>query len=135
MSADEFDPAIERLFAQSAPMADAEFFVSDIENRLASGSRVRSLALALAGLVGGVVAVRETLTVNLNFTGADQPAVTRSFDAAAAATSAGVQGGLDRLGLGGLDLGAFGGMQLFWIAAGSLAMLLAAGAVRLSQEA
>lgn len=134
MSADEFDPFVERLFAQSRPMPDAELFVADVETRLASGTRVRTLALTIAGLVGGLIAVRETLTVRLNFNEVGQPAVMRSFDAASTAAQAGVQGGLDRLGLGSMDLGAFGGMQLFWIAAGSLAVLLAAGAVRLSQE-
>lgn len=41
---------------------------------------------------------------------------------------------LDRLGVAGLDLGAIGGMQMFWATAGVLVALLAAGVVKLSQE-
>ncbi|MFP5295713.1 MAG: hypothetical protein ACLGG3_00125, partial [Alphaproteobacteria bacterium] len=45
-----------------------------------------------------------------------------------------IQSGLDQFGLGNLELGSMGGMQLFWLAAGALIALAAAGVVRLSQE-
>ncbi len=65
MSADEFDPEIERLFARSPQMSDAALFTAQVEQKLQKGSRVRFLALGLAGVIGGVVAVRETMSVNL----------------------------------------------------------------------
>ena len=44
------------------------------------------------------------------------------------------QSGLDQLGLSGLELGSMGGMQMFWIVAGALIALAAAGVMKLSQE-
>ena len=47
MSADEFDPYVERLFARTPHMADAPLFAAGVEAKLATGSRVRTLALSL----------------------------------------------------------------------------------------
>ena len=65
MSADEFDPEIERLFARSPQMPDAALFTAQVEQKLQKGSQFRLLALSFAGVIGGVVAVRETMSVNL----------------------------------------------------------------------
>lgn len=136
MSADEFDPDIERLFARAPAMPDAALFTAQVERRLQKGSALRGLALGIAGIVGGVVAVRETLTVNIGSgdgvvagEALGQGVRSVSFNAQTA-----IQSGLDQFGLGNLELGSMGGMQLFWIAAGALIALAAAGVVRLSQE-
>ena len=50
MSADEFDPTIERLFAQTPHFPDSVFFEADVAARLHKASRVRSIALSAAGL-------------------------------------------------------------------------------------
>ena len=136
MSADEFDPDIERLFARAPAMPDAALFTARVERRLQKGSALRGFALGVAGIIGGVVAVRETLTVNI---GSDDGVVAGealgqgvrsvSFNAQTA-----IQSGLDQFGLGNLELGSMGGMQMFWIAAGALIAVAAAGVVRLSQE-
>ena len=138
MSADEFDPEIERLFARTPPMADAALFTAQIEARLAGGARMRAVVLTAAGLVGGVVAVRETVNLKLNLGGSDA-AVTQSglgqgMQAAAGGVQTSIQGVLDQLGLAHLEFGSMGGMQLFWIAAGALIAVAAAGAMKLSQE-
>ena len=135
MSVDEFDPAIERLFARAPSFADSAQFEAALAAKLNKSSRFRTVALSAAGLVGGVIAVREVLSVDFNFA---------SSSAAAGAergmTMAGVDGGqamqslVDRVGLTGMDLGSMGGMQLFWATAGVLVALLAAGVVKLSQE-
>ncbi len=136
MSADEFDPDIERLFARSPVMPDAALFTAQVERRLQKGSALRGVALGLAGLIGGVVAVRETLTVNI---GSDDGVVAgdalgQGVRSASFSTQSAIQSGLDQFGLGQLELGAMNGMQLFWIAAGALIAVAAAGVVRLSQE-
>ncbi len=136
MSADEFDPDIERLFARSPVMPDAALFTAQVERRLQKGSALRGVALGLAGLIGGVVAVRETLTVNI---GSDDGVVAgdalgQGVRSASFSTQSAIQSGLDQSGLGQLELGAMNGMQLFWIAAGALIAVAAAGVVRLSQE-
>lgn len=133
MSSDEFDPMIEKLFARQAPMADANLFAADLEKRLARGSGVRALVLGGAGLIGGVLALRETVG-SLSVSSADSligdAAVTRGLQQA----GAGLQANLDQYGLSQLSLGSMGGMQLFWITAGAIVALLAAGVVKLSQE-
>jgi hypothetical protein len=136
MSADEFDPDIERLFARSPQLADASLFTARVEHRLQKGSRIRVLALGLAGVVGGAVAIRETVTVNL--TSSDGvvagAALGQGIRGAALNAQTAVQSGLDQLGLSSLELGSMGGMQMFWIAAGALIALAAAGLMRLAQD-
>lgn len=136
MSADEFDPDIERLFARAPQMPDAALFTARVEQRLQKGSHVRFLALGLAGVVGGIVAVRETLSVGF---GAGDGVVAghalgQGLRSASLDTQGAVQSGLDQLGLANLELGSMGGMQLFWIAAGALIALAAAGVMKLSQD-
>lgn len=136
MSADEFDPDIERLFARSPQLADAALFTARVEQRLQKGSHVRVLALGLAGVIGGAVAIRETLTVNISsddgvVAGA---ALGQGIRGATLDAQTAVQSGLDQLGLSSLELGSMGGMQMFWIAAGALIALAAAGLMRLAQD-
>ena len=135
MSADEFDPEIERLFARTPVMPDAPLFTARVEQRLQKGSRVRVLALGLAGVVGGVVAIRETMAVNIQNDGVVAgDAIGRGVQSVSTGAQTAVQSGLDQLGLGGLELGSMNGMQLFWIAAAALIVAAGAGVVRLSQE-
>ena len=136
MSADEFDPEIERLFARAPHMPDAALFTAEVEKRLEAGSRMRFVALSMAGLVGGVVAVREVLSVNVNL--GEGPvagaAVNQGVRTISTQAQGLAQGALDALGLGGLELGSLGAMQLFWLSAAALVALAAAGAVRLAQD-
>ncbi|WP_396593260.1 hypothetical protein [Brevundimonas sp. R86498] len=138
MSSDEFDPAIERLFARTPHMADAALFVADVETRLQSSTRVRTFALGAAGLVGGVIAVRESVNLNFRLSDAEAPVAGRAIGQGLEAASLDVQGavasGLTQFGLSDLALGSLGGMQLFWICAGGLIVLAAAAVVKLSQE-
>ena len=138
MSADEFDPMIERLFARTPQMADATLFAAEIETKLQSSTRVRTLALTLAGVVGGIIAVRESMNVNLNLTGSQAPVAGRVIGQGIQSASLDVQGavasGLSQMGLADMTLGSMGGMQLFWITAGALIALAAAGVMKLSQD-
>ena len=132
MSADEFDPAIERMFAQSPRLADEALFLATLQTRLEKRSRWRTLTLTAAGLVGGVLAVREG--VNFNFSAEGDATLSQGMRAAAASAQ-GVQAVLRRaLGVGGLDLSGSSGMLAFWIVAGAMVAVLAAGAARLSQD-
>jgi hypothetical protein len=140
MSVDEFDPAIERLFARAPGFADSAQFEAGVAAKLNKSSRFRTVALSVAGLAGGVIAVREVLGVNFDFASSSVSASAGSQPAAKGLSMAGVdaaqavQSLLDRVGVSGLDMGAMGGMQLFWATAGVLVALLAAGVVKLSQE-
>lgn len=138
MSADEFDPFVERLFARTPAMPDAPLFTAKVEQRLQKGSRVRFLALSLAGLIGGAVAVRETMQVDIDLGAQDGvvagDALGQGIQSASLGVQSTVQSGLEQIGLANLELGSMGGMQLFWIAAGALIALAAAGVMKLSQE-
>ncbi|WP_439471237.1 hypothetical protein [Brevundimonas sp.] len=136
MSADEFDPAIERLFARSPALPDAALFTATVERRLQKGSRVRVFVLGVAGVVGGVVAAREMLTINFSTEGGSVPtaAMGQGLEAVSFNAQAAIQSGLDQVGLGNIAFGSMNGMQMFWIAAGALIAVAAAGVVRLSQE-
>lgn len=138
MSSDEFDPYIERLFARTPHMADAAQFAADMEAKLASGSRVRTLALTAAGLIGGCIAVRETLHMSFSVAAGQESAVSRTLghglQAASADASGAIQGLLDQFGLADLSVGSMAGMQLFWLATAAVVALAAAGVVKLSQE-
>ncbi len=138
MSSDEFDPAIERLFSRAPQMADASLFAAGVEAKLQSSSQVRTLALTLAGLIGGVIAVRESTNVSFTLSDARAPvagrAIGQGFEAATLSVQSATQSGLQSLGLGDVSLGSLGGMQLFWITAGALIALAAAAVVKLSQE-
>jgi len=138
MSADEFDPFVERLFARTPNMPDAALFNARIEARLVKGTRVRGLVLSIAGLIGGVVAVRETVNLKLSVGGGEAGAaatgVGQGFQAATAGAQSSIQSSLDQMGLANLEWGSMGGMQLFWIAAGALIAVAAAGAMKLAQD-
>ncbi|HYC98740.1 hypothetical protein [Brevundimonas sp.] len=138
MSADEFDPFVERLFARTPAMPDAALFTARVEQRLQKGSRVRFLALSLAGLIGGAVAVRETMNVDIDLGARDGvvagDALGQGIQSASLNIQSSVQYGLEQVGLANLELGSMGGMQLFWIAAGVLIVAAAAGVMKLSQE-
>lgn len=137
MSADEFDPEIERLFARSPVLPDATLFTARVEERLQKGSRVRFVVLSLAGVVGGLVAVREVVSVNFSMGDESTPAAAamgRGLEAVSFNAQTAIQSGLDQAGLGNVAFGSMGGMQMFWIAAGALIAVAAAGVLRLTQE-
>ena len=138
MSADEFDPFVERLFARTPAMPDAPLFTARVEQRLQKGSRIRFLALSLAGVIGGAVAVRETMSLDIDLGAQDGvvagDALGQGIQSASLNVQSSVQSGLEQLGLANLEWGSMGGMQLFWVAAGALIVLAAAGVMKLSQE-
>ena len=138
MSADEFDPFVERLFARTPPMPDAPLFTARVEQRLQKGSRIRFLALSLAGLTGGAVAVRETMQVDIALAPGEGvvagDALGQGIQSASLNVETAVQAGLEQVGLANLELGSMSGMQLFWIAAAALIAVAAAGVMKLSQE-
>lgn len=135
MSADEFDPAIERLFARAPSLPDAPLFTAEVEQRLQRGSRLRFLILGLASVLGLGVAAREVLTVRLSAEPGESAAlVGHGLQAASVNAQSALQGGLDRFGLGSMDLAPVGGMQLFWLAAAGLIAAASVGLFRLSQE-
>ena len=138
MSADEFDPFIERAFERAAPMADTPLFVAGVETRLQTGARWRAAGLGIAGAFGGVLALREMLSLDVDLSGAENvPGVQMAESASRSVNmdvATAIHGVLENWGVADLTLGGLGSMQMFWIAAGALVALALAGVVRLSQD-
>lgn len=134
MSVDEYDPMIERLFARTTPLPDEALFAAELAVRMEKQSRWRSLALTSAGLIGGAFAVREGFRFNLHGNAHQAASLSESVRAVAITAQGATQNSLDGLGIGSFDLMSGSGMLAFWIVAGALFALLAAGAVKLSQD-
>ncbi|HEV7228090.1 hypothetical protein [Brevundimonas sp.] len=138
MSADEFDPEIERLFGRTPQMADVALFTAQVEKRLERGSRVRFLALSLAGVIGGAVALREALTVDVSLGETSGPVTGEALNQGVRAAQTQIDGiaqtAMNAVGLSGMEVGSLGAMQLFWIAAAALVAVAAAGAMKLAQD-
>ncbi len=138
MSADEFDPFVERVFSRTPHMPDADRFAAGIEAKLASSTRMRTVALTVAGLIGGVVAVQQSLGAAVDLGTASVPSPGRSLgqglQTASVDAQTSVQSLLDQAGLSDLALGSMGGMSLFWLGTAALVALACAGAMKLSQE-
>ena len=84
------------------------------------------------------MAVRETMQVDIQFGARDGvvagDALGQGIQSASLNIQDTIQTGLEQVGLANLELGSMGGMQLFWIAAGALIAVAAAGVMKLSQE-
>lgn len=132
MSADDFDPDIERLFGQTPRLPDDDLFHAEMQARLARGGRARAWVLSIAGALGGLVAVRELADIQLNLGGAPRPET--GLTTATAQVQADAAQALAHYGLGDLMTGGAVGMSLFWIGAGLIIALTAAAAMRIAQD-
>jgi len=61
MAEREFEAKLERMFSEPAPMPDADLFARSVEERLDRAWRLRTIGIATAGAVGGVIALGQTL--------------------------------------------------------------------------
>lgn len=130
---DEFDPMIERLFARSPALPDAEAFARTVEQKLERGWNLRSWALGAAGTLGALIAVRETVASGLALNLGDRPAAAPSGPSPASALWGDMTGWIE----GGLmtpDLSAMTGMQLFWLLTAGLIAAAAITALRAVNE-
>ena len=75
MSPDEFDATIARMYETAPVLADTDGFVTRIEQRLDRSGRLRGLFISAAGVLGGAIAVREGLRIDL-FVGSSSGPVT-----------------------------------------------------------
>lgn len=61
----EVERTIERLFARSPELPDAELFAERVQRRLDRGWTARRLMIGAAGLVGGVIGASQLIMSNL----------------------------------------------------------------------
>jgi hypothetical protein len=121
----EFETALERMFAQGAPMSDTVAFTQRVEARLNRNWRWRTLAIGFAGAVGGGIAL--TQSIGSGFTGRVQAAGTASANAFDTMYHQ-VSGGGSAL----LQMGS--GIGMFWIASGLMILAAIVGASKALDE-
>ena len=138
MSGDEFDQGIERLFNRAPILSDASEFEARVMGRLQNNSRVRGIVLGCAGLLGGIFAVNEMVGLTFRMDGRSfQASAGDGSEAAGGAIRDGsmaVQGLVDSLGIGGLDLTSVTQTQSLLGVACMMIALLTLGAVKLYQQ-
>lgn len=79
MAEREFEAELERMFNQPPAFADNDAFTRRVTSRLDKSWRLRAVALAAAGTVGGLITLSQTIGSNfsLRFSDAAVPAVSR----------------------------------------------------------
>lgn len=133
MQEPEFDPQIERLFAQAPHLPDSDAFARRIEGKLAKSWRVRTWALGAAGVVGGAVAVAQTLGSGLSVQMAQaQEASAQRVDALIGQTVSQSEA-VARDYVGMFDFAA--NPTVFWVACGMIVLAAGSLAARLFDEA
>lgn len=65
MSDPEFDRRLERLFADTPQMPDAEAFAASLERRLDRGWTARRLVIGVFGVAGGIIGASQLIVSNL----------------------------------------------------------------------
>ncbi|MBS0297634.1 MAG: hypothetical protein JSR45_15095 [Proteobacteria bacterium] len=121
----DFETQLERMFAQAAPMPDADEFTARVEKRLRRDWRVRTLVIGVAGVAGGAVAVSQSLGLGLGHRAqavavSSTSAFNNLYDQAAAQGGALLQGGA--------------GVGMFWIASALMIVAAIVGATRALDE-
>lgn len=103
MAEREFEAELERMFNQPPAFADNDAFTRRVTSRLDKSWRLRAVALAAAGSVGGLITLSQTIGSNfsLRLTDATAPSVSRVDGA--------VEQTVSQLNtLGGIDMSAIG---------------------------
>lgn len=128
----EFEGSLERMFRETPAMPDADLFAANVQGRLDRGWRVRRWGLGAAGVLGGGVAVTQTLGASLTMQ--LEQASSGSVRAVDAVYRQAV-GQADALSTvsTGLGLGDVG-MTTFWVVSGLIVLLAAGMATRLFDE-
>jgi hypothetical protein len=118
-----FEFALERMFAETPTMGDADFFAARVLERLDRGWTARNLLIGVMGAAGGLVGAGQLLS-----SGALEEAHTMALraDAFLAQHLAGVAGALTP----GFSLGA----ETLWMSAGLVLVAAGFGVARLFRE-
>lgn len=115
---DAFDGEIERLFARSPTLDDGSEFARRVEHRLNRRWRIRATVLTTAGVLGGVIAVREAVQAGLS--GGLVRLSEESDRTVQAARGIDWSTALDWLSGGGPDLVVAPTMPAFWLVSAGL---------------
>jgi hypothetical protein len=116
-----FEAGLERLFAEAPSLADSDAFNRRVERKLNRDWRWRTLGLGAAGVVGGAIAVTESLHSGLGI----------KVQQASASSAHTAQTFLSQdFDFSDLLMQAGSGANLFWIVSGCLIIAAVVGATR-----
>jgi hypothetical protein len=122
----EFERQLERLFAQAPALPDPDAFAGRVQARLASNWRMRTAGIAVAGVVGGVIAASQIIGSGLAVQ--VQHASTQSVRAADVVYHQ-ASSGFELLSQVTPSAG------LFWVVSGLMILAAVIGATRVLDEA
>ncbi len=116
-----FEAGLERMFAQTPALADSDGFTRRVQRRLNRDWRWRTLGLGAAGVIGGAIAVTQSLNSGIGI----------KVQEASAASSHAAQNFYNQgVSLSDMLLQAGSGANLFWIVSGCLIIAAVVGATR-----
>lgn len=121
----EFEAALERMFAQSRPMPDADAFAARVQARLDRSWRTRTAVIGAAGVIGGALAVTQAFGSNLG--GQVREASISSLGASQALVASAITQ------IGDVSSAA-GGVGLFWATSAMMGAAAIFAAMRLFEE-
>lgn len=116
-----FEAGLERMFAQAPALADSDGFTRRVERRLNRDWRWRTLGLGAAGVIGGAIAVTQSLHSGLGI---------KVQQASASSAHAAQSFYNDSLNFSDMLVQAGSGANLFWIVSGCLIIAAVVGATR-----
>ena len=124
----DFEGQLERMFNQPPAFADNEDFARRVDRRLESGSRLRGVGIAAAGVIGGIIAVSQVLSSGFGLEIRDVEADSaRTLDSLYQQ----VVDATPMLDVAGYDIGA----GMFWMVSAMLVLAAGAFSTRLFDEA
>lgn len=138
MSADEFDPAIERAYHVTPEFADSALFDAEVAVRLENRWKWRRALLVTLALGAAFLFLRQFVTVQMQNVlqgGLDDGSLATILrKGEASSVFEPVRDAAQQLGLTGFALGSFSGAQILMISGVLLTLVLVASAVRLANS-
>ena len=138
MSADEFDPAIERAYRVTPEFADSALFDAEVAVRLENRWKWRRALMLVLAVVAAFVFLRQFVSVQM------KNVLQGSLDEGSLATILQkgeassmfepVRDAAQQLGLTGFSLGSFSGAQILMMSGLILTLVLVASAIRLANS-
>lgn len=133
MSADEFDPAVERHYGRPQSFTDSALFDAEVSVKVYQRSKMRRIILSVLGVIGGFAFLHQIVKLNLDLKLSanniqavlPQRQLTQAMDVGREMAS--------QIGLGDTAVVGLSGPQLLILCSVAAVALLAGTAMRLSQ--
>ena len=138
MSADEFDPAIERAYRVTPEFADSALFDAEVAVRLENRWKWRRAIMLVLALGAAFVFLRQFVSVQMknvlqgDLDGGSLATILQQSEASSVFSP--LRDAAQQLGLTGFSLGSFSGAQILMMSGVILTLALVASAIRLANS-